>query len=465
MRKTQLSSFALAVLAALSALAVSAVSAVSAAAQSDTTGAISGTVYDSIARAPLSGATVQMVDAAHPERLRSVTTDAKGRFTIDALTPGRYLIGFQHPSLDRFALDMPTRVVDVPEGRRVNADLATPSPATLNATICGASGAADSTGLVVGVLRDARSGNLADTGSVVGTWQEVVFEKSRLSVVDRETRATIGQSGWFGLCGVPSGVDVLARASHLADTTGFVVLRVEPAGIARHDLSFGGTATVRGVVRTEKDRPLANARVAIAGVERAVVSDSSGTFWLGGIPAGSQSVEVRAIGYVPDVRELELAPDTVVEFTAKLTSVKRVLDTVRIVATRLYNRDSNGFQRRKRMGFGTFFDQEDIERRHPYDLYSLMYTAPSVRVVQRGFDRSIVMRSTMGTCSPSVFLDGQRMSGFSSSDLDLLVRPDEVAGLEIYRPIDTPAEFTDFNGCGAVVIWTKPPLPRPKKAQ
>ncbi len=46
-----------------------------------------------------------------------------------------------------------------------------------------------------------------------------------------------------------------------------------------------------------------------------------------------------------------------------------------------------------------------------------------------------------------------------TGELDFLVRPDEIGGMEIYNsPTETPAQFNSFAACGAIVIWTRPPL-------
>ena len=49
------------------------------------------------------------------------------------------------------------------------------------------------------------------------------------------------------------------------------------------------------------------------------------------------------------------------------------------------------------------------------------------------------------------------------SDLNGIVQPDQIAGLEIYTASMTPAEFRGKQGCGTVVVWTRAsqrPAPR-----
>jgi hypothetical protein len=428
-------------------------------AQTDTTarGDVRGTVYDSIAHAALSGPVVQMMDPEHPGRVQSVTADAKGRFAFTAVVPGRYLVGFQHPRLDSLALETPTRVVDVRAGETAKVDLALPSSASVNAAVCGSTGLADSTGLVIGLLQDASTEDVLTTGTVQVAWQDLVLQRGQFVPEDQFLSAVIQPTGWYALCHVPADIDVLGRAYRGRDSTGYALLRVSSGGLVRRDFAIGGVTRLHGSVRSERGQPLANARVVVAGTERGAYTDSSGAFNLSDIAAGTQTIELRALGYVPETRELTLQAnaDTAVDVT--LTSFKKVLDTIHVVATRLYNRDSNGFERRRKMGFGSYVDDAMIAKRRPFDMYSLLYGIPSMQIVNRGFDRSVLMRGMKGLCAPNLFLNGMRMSSDLAGQLDVLVRPEEVAGMEVYRPGNVPAEFFTFDNCGAIVIWTKPP--------
>jgi hypothetical protein len=79
---------------------------------------------------------------------------------------------------------------------------------------------------------------------------------------------------------------------------------------------------------------------------------------------------------------------------------------------------------------------------------------PSVRIYSVGFERQVFMRGTTSFCRPAIFIDNMRMP--EDFDIDLLARPDEVAGIEIYRPGQAPVQFSaPFGGCGSIVVWTK----------
>src|SRR5687768_8460338 len=67
---------------------------------------VSGVVHDSIARAPLVGAIVQLVRADSLARLsRTTTSDSLGRFAFVGVPAGRYMLGFFHQMLDSLGVE------------------------------------------------------------------------------------------------------------------------------------------------------------------------------------------------------------------------------------------------------------------------------------------------------------------------------------------------------------------------
>src|SRR5438034_11735506 len=82
-------------------------------------GVLHGVVYDSlITRAPLEGADV-WIESTN----RMARSDAGGRFTLDALLPGRYVLTFYHPILDSAGISPPPVTLDVGSGERKNGAL------------------------------------------------------------------------------------------------------------------------------------------------------------------------------------------------------------------------------------------------------------------------------------------------------------------------------------------------------
>ena len=146
-------------------------------AQTDSTrGRVHGIVFDSVTRTPIVRATVQMVLASDPSKLAfTVESNERGEYSIGDITPGRYIIGFQHEALDTLALNAPLRLADVATNSNSTIDLAVPSPATIVASVCHST-PADSSGLVIGMLRDARTRMPLDTGYALARWSELLIE-------------------------------------------------------------------------------------------------------------------------------------------------------------------------------------------------------------------------------------------------------------------------------------------------
>lgn len=432
-------------------------------AQADSSGRgeVFGTVYDSVARAPVVGAAVQLVSATSPAQgAYSATTDARGQFTVSGVSPGRYVIGFQHEALDSLALTSPLRALDVRAGERAQVDLAVPSPERIVASLCHST-PADSTGLVIGMLRDARTARPLDSGSVLARWSETIIDAAGIHRHERLTQSLVSVEGWFALCRVPAIPDAALFGASGGDSTGAVFVAVPANGLLRRDLYLGGTMTVRGVVRSERNQPIANARIGFIGRDRTVGTDSAGAYFMGDAPAGSQTLEARALGYAPEQRSVILVAGSDTTIAVALTSIKRVMDTIRIVAQRLYNRDSFGFLRRQRQGGGYFFDEAYVNSRRPFDLFQILQQVPGVRISRQGVDREVLVRGSHGDlCSPTLYLNGMRMPKDVLADLDLFAKPEELAGMEVYRSTSTPAQFSNFDGCGSVVVWTRPPRKR-----
>ena len=74
------------------------------------TGRIEGTITDSIHTAPLANANVLAVRIEPESSMSSgATTDARGRYRIDSLMAGRYMVEFASPLLDSLEITLPPR--------------------------------------------------------------------------------------------------------------------------------------------------------------------------------------------------------------------------------------------------------------------------------------------------------------------------------------------------------------------
>lgn len=461
---------------------------------------VSGVVRDSIARVPLAGAMVQLVAADSPARFgRTEVSDSLGRFTLSDVPDGRYTLGFFHPMLDSLGVEAPLREVYVDGHRPVRADLGVPSPARLRAAICGPQ-SADSGAVVVGVVREAGDGAPAAGVTVTGEWLELSFRRDGL--VRRMPRlvATTGENGWFAMCNVPSAGTMALMASRGADSTGLIEVQVSAEGFLRRELYLGparpivtGGTTERAdtvtfptrsvrmrdailtgtVVAAVGRRPVAGAQVSITDGPQTHANER-GEWTLLDAPVGTRMLEVRALGYYPDRRGVDVvagAPPVRVV----LSTLKAVLDTVRVTASRLRGGDRSGFTDRRRTGVGRFLTPQDIARRPAILASDIFRTVQGVRLgyasdtiasdmmqrvapdSTREFARRILMRGISGNwCAPAIYVDGVRMPSITADDIDAWVRPNNVTGIEIYSEATVPSEYEQGrSGCGSIVIWTK----------
>src|SRR6478735_2926044 len=99
---------------------------------------ISGTVTDSVHRAPLVDATVLATPVA-PTRdtvFHSTRTDARGRFDLTGLQPGKYEVSVEHPFTDSIGLPVPSREALATADGTPPLALALPSVKTLRQALC-----------------------------------------------------------------------------------------------------------------------------------------------------------------------------------------------------------------------------------------------------------------------------------------------------------------------------------------
>ena len=415
---------------------------------------VSGSVYDSLARGPLRGAVVQIVAADNPARFeRSVTTDSLGRFVLGDVPDGAYALGFIHPVLDSLGIDAPLQNVVV-KGQPLRVNLAIPSARRLKAAIC-KQPLNDSSAMITGVVRDSKTEAPADGVNVWGEWLELSVKATGLSQSIQRVRAITGDNGWFALCNLPSAGTVALVAIRGVDSTGVLELQIPDDKFMRRDLYVGVArrdGRLRGTVAAAAGgKPVANAQVSVVDGPQTRTNDR-GEWTLTDAPTGSRMLEVRALGYYPDRRRVDVVAGSA-PIDVKLSTLRAVLDTVKIVASRL--RNDEGFERRRRMGHGSFITSEDMKRFPVIQTSDFFTRLPGIR--RDGPQAKILMRGAFEEwCEPAVFIDGHEMSFMSAEDIDDWVPPKDVAAIEIYRIGTAPPEFQPgLRGCGSIVIWTK----------
>lgn len=441
---------------------------------------VSGVVFDSLSSRPLSGAIVQLVPASNATSARSVETVAGGAFSFDSVAAGTYLLGFYHPLLDSLGIAAPLSRVDVRTTGDVRAPLAIPSALTLRRALCGPKAVTDSIGVYVGYVRGATDGFARARSLVKAQWSEISIGSEGIQRVTPSVQGETSDAGGVAICGLPVGGTVMLRAWNATDSSGFAELEVPAHGLLRRDLFIGtsrtvalrdstadstatsttvlrGNGTLHGVVRRPDGAPLEGARLVFWGSGVEVATTSTGAYRMAELPAGTHTMEARALGFLPQRIPIDVMEgvESVSDFT--LESFGTYLDTVKVTGRRVYaSRQLQEFEERRKRGFGTFMDEDDIEKRNPFFVGDLLRMTPGVQVVPGQFGNRILMRG-MGfqvNCYPAVFIDGMKVMNMDG-DIDSYVNVQEIRALEVYsRGSSVPVQFQTLDGCGSLVIWT-----------
>lgn len=108
-------------------------------------------------------------------------------------------------------------------------------------------------------------------------------------------------------------------------------------------------AIFRGRVLTSRGTPIADADVWLIVADKHVVTDSSGAFRVGGLPAGKELVQVRHVGFAVARDTVQLSAEHENVRTYALTEQSATLDTVRTVAgqTKYLAPQLRGFEERR----------------------------------------------------------------------------------------------------------------------
>jgi Carboxypeptidase regulatory-like domain len=453
---------------------------------------VRGMVFDSIASGPLARALVQVVNVEERTHIAfSGTSDSLGRFLFDEVPAGHYIAGFYHPMLDSLGLAGAQREFAVaPSAADSRLDLFIPSPVRVLGAHCGTPATekerkADSSGMFLGYVLDSRTLKPVAGATVTVRWMELLVGRKGFA---RDLPTRIGytdDTGWFVVCGLPSGTEVVVNAARGADSSGPVELRVPESRLLRRTVFVGpppprvlavvtadsaraeSTRTtdssavdskraglaLTGWVRTEEGVPIVGARVHVFGTDPTVLTDDKGEFALHGLPGGTHMIETRAIGFFPDDRPVDLTDQQLPMFIA-MTTLRRVLDTVHVKAMREGLRRLVGFESRKQTAPGHFLTSSDIERMHSQRFTDVLRRVSSLQLVNGPRGLLVKMRGD-APCKPALFVDGARFTDWELSDIDGIVRPEDLDGLEVYTPGQAPPQFLSREGCGSIVMWTR----------
>ncbi|MEO7996668.1 MAG: carboxypeptidase regulatory-like domain-containing protein [Gemmatimonadaceae bacterium] len=446
---------------------------------------VTGTIYDSLSSRPLVGAVVQLVSGDPANAFAgTISSDEAGRYSFKDVPDGKYSLGFFHPLLDSLGMQGVARAVSINRQGAVRFDLAVPPAARMRDVLCGPRTPASTGGVAIGTVFSAQKRLPLKDVKITGQWFEVSIGVGGVSRRNPRRTTTSVDGGMFVLCDVPTSGAMSLIASSGADSTGIVEVEVPKGGFLRSDLYLGsatvaaadsvsksdtlalrsnvvrvGTMRLTGsVVALDDGTPLNNAVVGITNGPQTRTNDR-GQWTITNAPPGSQSLEVRAVGKYPVRRNVNVIDGTA-PIRVAMTNFKTVLDTLKVTAGLSASLDYRDFETRRRsQGMGRFFTADDIRKRNVLETSDLFKAIPNVDVVTLGLGQTVFQMKTAfrgETCTPTIVLNGTQMNNISADELDNMVRPERIIGIEVYTESNTPAKFqSGMSGCGSIVIWQR----------
>lgn len=434
---------------------------------------IRGTVFDSIAGRPLSGASVEVAAVSSAHAPWTTTTDSAGQYRVSGLPAGQYSIGFYHDALTALGLDAVTRTIDLAADTDARVDLAIPSSAMVRALRCGKSDDY-AQGMLVGFVRDAENhAPIAGTKAIVH-WRAFALDSANYRVVKEQTTATITDDGMLLACHLPidAPLDLLVTAPGHRSVEG-TVITVPPGGIARIDLLLAdssvtsGATVIRGRVTRMSGKAVESGRVVIRALGREVAV-RNGEFVAANLPAGTWVAEAQVIGVEPQdvlVTAMESAAATA---DITVANGPQRLDAVTVVGKP--NRDLRVLDdvlRRSRVGMGTTFLPG-----HPA-LRSATFTSDVMKEA-RGFrwinPDSVTVEGRGGCTAVAVYVNDVRQPDMMRG-LDHMAPVNEVLAVETWPDIAwAPIQYRPSN-LGKLTVGPQdpgrylpstPPLPAPR---
>jgi hypothetical protein len=430
---------------------------------------IHGMVFDSLIMKPVAGATVMLMSGT-----RTAVTDGFGQFTFDNVAAGQHPVAFSSPAIDSLGLGTLGTVVTVADTGTTNTLLGTPSLRTLWLSRCGPGNSigVDSS-IVWGTLHDAATDSATADGGATFYWYDLKGGVAAgLRFNQKRRTVSADPAGVYFACGLPPDVSISVEGVAARAASGRVDLTIGQRRLKRLDLLVSedmvlpeglsraatdsalaahtrGKAVLRGLVHDDKGAAMNNANVQVVSSDSSVRTDAKGQFLLGGLPSGTQVVQVRRVGAPFTTSLVQLRPNqtTDVDILMSATTTLAAVRTVAKSANRL------GFDDRRARKLGYVIDSKKLEERA--DFISAFNAMP---LTSLGKDRNgnvtmIGVRRLDGRGGEAalIYLDGL----LTTLEAVWLIPTNHFRAIEILPYEQVPARFVGNVGQGVVLFWTK----------
>jgi hypothetical protein len=191
--------------------------------------------------------------------------------------------------------------------------------------------------------------------------------------------------------------------------------------------------------------------------------------------AGTVRIQAERTGYRTTLTDTTpVAPREAVEVEVRLSATALAMEPLRVTARveppKRRNLELSGFYQRERMGIGEYVRREDIELRPSQNLAQVLQRVQGTAIQYQGAKQYVyfprngapaLVQQARGaprnTCLPRLFVDGTRVTYDAQNDINSVVNPGQVEGIEVFRgPSEIPAQYNDSNSmCGVILIWTR----------
>jgi hypothetical protein len=454
---------------------------------------IIGIVVDSLHGGPLANAEV----LAEGNTVAIAHTDSIGGFSIKGIQPGEYRVAVSHPLLDTLGISL------VSPDFRVGSDsvsivrLAVPSTSALISLKCGRSFGIGGRSAVIG--RIVSPDSLTPIPKVEVTLSWTTYEVSKLAVVAKTPhvqRDTTSAGGAYRICGLPNDLEAnlearvggeLRSGSPITIPDSGSVLVVRNLVLPVSATARGETALISGTVKLPNDKPARGSSVEVVGTGRKTIVDEQGKFALDSVPVGTQTIQVRQLGYQEATIVMDVAPFAGQRTVVVLKEIVPVLASVNVTATARERALSRvGFSLRSQHSDGHFLTADQIAAKSDFRFTDLLRGIPGIRVgVDKHGDDVVTSPRAGGSLLNEThgcvqyFVDGQpwgngaleamgtaedteiakmraRMAIETARQINASLQKSDIIGIEVYQVGGAPTYFNQGgHNCATIVIWTK----------
>jgi hypothetical protein len=192
-------------------------------------------------------------------------------------------------------------------------------------------------------------------------------------------------------------------------------------------------------------------RATVDDAQGETATSEDGFFLLGGLPAGSQTLMVRRIGYSAARRAVLLRDDDTVRLEFAIRSLT-MLDTIQITGERgPLHYLLTELDQRIRNRSGIILTPEHFQG--ATQMRSVIQMLPNLHIGEAAFAPVLLQRQGMsGYQSIVIYVDGIR----SEMALVSSYRPEHIMAVEWYpRGVFAPSRYATSSRVGVLLVWTK----------